>query len=131
MHIVSTALHNSNVVNYIQYDRFPKIPSLNINAVNKERCKINSITKEEQRNVLELDIGDTPEKLKGECLDVYEGIQSEILSSTRFDENIDLSTTCSKWFLVWRKCFPSNFSTHKMCVGKYFPLQFWIFVYGW
>ena len=32
---------------------------------------------------------------------------------------------------VWRKCFLSNFSTHKMCVGKYFPLQFSIFVYGW
>ena len=29
----------------------------------------------------------------GEYLDVYEGIQSEILSTTRFDENSDLSTT--------------------------------------
>ena len=34
-----------------------------------------------------------PEKLKGEYLDIYEGIQSEILSTTRFDENSDLSTT--------------------------------------
>ena len=32
---------------------------------------------------------------------------------------------------VWRKCFPSNFYTHKMCVGKYFHLQFWLFMYGW
>ena len=43
--------------------------------------------------MLELDFGDIPEKLKEEYLDVYEGIQSEILSSTRFDENSDLSTT--------------------------------------
>ena len=43
--------------------------------------------------MLELDFGDTPEKLMGEYLDVYEGIQSEILSTTRFDENSDLSTT--------------------------------------
>ena len=28
-----------------------------------------------------------------EYLDVYEGIQSEIVNSTRFDENSDLSTT--------------------------------------
>ena len=42
---------------------------------------------------MELDFGDTPEKLKGEYLDVYEGIQSEIFSTTRFDENSDLSTT--------------------------------------
>ena len=31
--------------------------------------------------------------LKEEYLDVYEGIQSKILSNTRFDENSDLSTT--------------------------------------
>ena len=43
--------------------------------------------------MLELDFGDTSEKLKEEYLDVYEGIQSEILSTTRFDENSDLSTT--------------------------------------
>ena len=34
-----------------------------------------------------------PDILKEEYLDVYEGIQSEILSITRFDENSDLSTT--------------------------------------
>ena len=43
--------------------------------------------------MLELDFGDTPEKLKGEYLDVYKGIQSEILNTTRFNENSDLSTT--------------------------------------
>ena len=37
--------------------------------------------------------GDTPDKLKEEYLDVYEGVQSEILSTTTFDENSDLSTT--------------------------------------
>ena len=34
-----------------------------------------------------------PEKLREEYLDIYDGIQSEILSTTRFDENSDLSTT--------------------------------------
>ena len=38
-------------------------------------------------------MGDTPEKLTEEYLHLYEGIQSEILSTTRFDENSDLSTT--------------------------------------
>ena len=36
--------------------------------------------------MLELDFGDTPEKLMEEYLDVYERIQSEILSINRFDE---------------------------------------------
>ena len=34
-----------------------------------------------------------PPKLCEEYLDVYEGIQSEIVNTTRFDENSDLSTT--------------------------------------
>ena len=42
--------------------------------------------------MLDLDFGDTPEKLKREYLDIYEGIQSEILSTNWFDENSDLST---------------------------------------
>ena len=41
--------------------------------------------KEEERDMLELHFGCTPDRLKEEYLDVYEGIQSEILSSTRFD----------------------------------------------
>ena len=34
-----------------------------------------------------------PLKLCEEYLDIYEGIQSEIVSATRLDENSDLSTT--------------------------------------
>ena len=47
--------------------------------------------KEEERQMLEIDFGETPEKLKGEYLDLYEGIQTELISTTRFDENSDLS----------------------------------------
>ena len=61
--------------------------------MNKEKCKRKSNIEEEKRQMLELDFGDTPEKLKEEYLDIYDGIQSEILSTTRFDENSDLSTT--------------------------------------
>ena len=43
--------------------------------------------------MLELDFGDTPEKLREDCLDIYDGIQLEILSTTRFNENSNLSTT--------------------------------------
>ena len=34
-----------------------------------------------------------PQILSEEYLDVYEGIQSEIVNTTRFDENSDLSKT--------------------------------------
>ena len=83
----------SNVVNYIQYDRHPKnFHNVDIKAVNQRNHKKRPNTKEE-RQILELDFGDMPEKLKGEYLDIYKGIESEILSTTSFDENSDLNTT--------------------------------------
>ena len=47
----------------------------------------------EDRDILELDFGPTPHILKEDYLDVYKGIESEIVNTTRFDENSDLSTT--------------------------------------
>ena len=43
--------------------------------------------------IVELHFGITPEVLREEYLDVYGGIQSEAVSTTRFNENSDLSTT--------------------------------------
>ena len=81
------------MANYIQYDRHPKnFYNLDIKAVNQRGYKKRH-NKGEERQMLELDFDDMSEKLKGKYLDIYKGIQSEILSSTRFDENSDLSTT--------------------------------------
>ena len=60
--------------------------------MNKEKYKGKSSVENEERQMLELDFRDMPEKWKDEYLDVYEGIQSEIWNTTRFDENSDLST---------------------------------------
>ena len=43
--------------------------------------------------MLELDFGQMPDILKEEYLDVYKVIQSDILSTTRFNKNSDLRTT--------------------------------------
>ena len=40
-----------------------------------------------------IDFGPTPDILKEEYLDIYKGILSEIVNTTRFDENLDLSTS--------------------------------------
>ena len=82
----------SNILNYIQYDHHPKnYHSLSISTVDK--CRRTPYIKEEENDMLEHDFGHTPDKLKEDYLDAYEGIQSEIWSTTRFDENSDLSTT--------------------------------------
>ena len=41
----------------------------------------------------EVDFGKAPQSLQDEYLDVYESIQSDIVSLNRFDENLDISTT--------------------------------------
>ena len=81
----------SNILNYIQHDKHHTVNhTLNIKAINKYRNK--SETKEEKGPV-ELDFGSMPLKLCKEYLDVYEGIQSKIVNTTRFNENSDLSMT--------------------------------------
>ena len=64
--------------------------NLSIRVVNKYK---NSSETKDEREITELDFGMTPQVLCEEYLDVYEGIQSEIVNTTRFDGNSDLSTT--------------------------------------
>ena len=59
----------------------------------KNQRKIYDKLRDEERQVLELDFGDNPDKLQGEYLDMCEGVKSEVLSTTKFDENSDLRTT--------------------------------------
>ena len=39
-----------------------------------------------------MDFGTLPQNLQEEYLDIYEGIQSDVVSSSRFNENSDIST---------------------------------------
>ena len=79
------------VLNYIQHDRHHMINhNLSIRTVNKYK---NSLETKEEREITELDFGIMPKILCDEYLDVYDGIQSEIVNTTSFDENSDLSTT--------------------------------------
>ena len=80
----------SNILNYVQHSRCHSMKhTLDTKAVNKYKHK--PIT--EDREFKELNFGTMPQKLQEEYMDVYEGIKSEIVSSNRFDENSNLSTT--------------------------------------
>ena len=77
-------------MNYVQHSIFHSMNhTLDVKAVNKYKHKPNT----DDREFKELDFGATPQKLQEEYMDIYEGIHSEIVSSNRFDENSDLSTT--------------------------------------
>ena len=70
----------SNVVNFVQYGRNPRdFYSLDIEALDqKNHRKIYDRLKEVDKQVIEINFGDTPDKLKGEYLDMYDGITSEV-----------------------------------------------------
>ena len=79
----------SNVLNYVQHSKCNSMNhTLNIKPVN--RCKVKP---EMGKKFRELDFGAVPQNLQEEYLDVYEVIQSDVVSSSRFDENSDMSTT--------------------------------------
>ena len=81
----------SNIPNYVQHYRHHIVNhTLNIKTVNKYKNKLET---KEGKELAELDFGSTPLKLCEKYLNVYEGIQSEIVNTTRFNENSDLCTT--------------------------------------
>ena len=77
----------SNVLNYAQHGRFNSMNhTLDVKAVNRYKSKPHIDSKFK-------DFGATPQELQEEYMDVYEGIHSDVVSSNRFDENSDISTT--------------------------------------
>ena len=79
----------SNVLNHVQHSKFNSMNhTLNVRPVNRYKLKAGM-----GKEFRELDFGTIPQNLQEEYLDVYEGIQSDIVISSRFDENSDISTT--------------------------------------
>ena len=89
----------SNIINYIQYSKNPKdFYTMTIKPVNNGKCNLTLKDKNKEDMSLRIDLIDISKsqpsyRSKEEYLDRYEGVISEILNTTRFDENTDLSTT--------------------------------------
>ena len=87
-------LRYKDVINYVQYSKIPKdFHAMTVRPVNNKN--INMIPKDKSKDniSLRIDLTDILNGLREEYLDRYEGVISEILNTTRFDENTDLSTT--------------------------------------
>ena len=79
----------SNVLKYVQHSKLNSMNhTLNVKVVNRYKVRLDM-----EREFKELDFGPILQKLQEEYLDIYDGIQSNIVSSSRFDENSDISTT--------------------------------------
>ena len=67
--------------------------SLSIHPVNRCKVKPNNSFSLFGKEFREVDFGTNLQNLQAEYLDVYEGIQSDIVSSSKFDKNSDISMT--------------------------------------
>ena len=84
----------SSIGNYVQYDRIPENYELNVKALDqRNHRKRYDILKDDERQTLEIDFGNYPNKLRREYLVMYEGVQYEMLNTTRFDESLGLTAT--------------------------------------
>ena len=84
----------SNIINYVQYNKNPK----NFHSITIRPAICNKIVKDAKgrkvdESLLEVNLVDNSGRLKGEYLDRYEGMKSEIVDTTRCDKNLDLSMT--------------------------------------
>ena len=78
----------SNKLNYIQHSQLNSMDhSLDIRPINKHKSQSNDSHPSLDKEFREVDFGKDPQNMQDEYLDVYEGIQSDIVSLNRFDEN--------------------------------------------
>ena len=85
----------SNVVNYVQYNNNPTdYNKFDVKDLGLKGCKgIYHKLEEDDRQDIDLNFHDMPKQLKAEYLDVYGGVKSDILYTTKFDKNSDSWTT--------------------------------------
>ena len=84
----------SDHVKYVTYDGSETFHNLNIDQMNyRQEIDLYKELQEDESISADVNFGGSPEKLKEEYLDVYEGVFAEVISTDRFDEDTDLSTT--------------------------------------
>ena len=81
-------------VQYVTSDGLETVHNLNIDQMNyRQEIDLYKKLQEDKSVSADVDFCGSPEKLKAEYLDVYEGVYAEVNSTDRFDEDMDLSTT--------------------------------------
>ena len=84
----------SDHVKYVSSGRSETFHNLNVDQMNY-RQEIDLYRELHEKELLNADVyfGSSPDRLKAEYLDVYEGVYAKIISTDRCDEDMDLSTT--------------------------------------
>ena len=81
-------------VKYITHDESEAFHKLNIDTLNyrQNRDLYKELIEKELLDA-SVNFGESSRKLKADYLDIYEGVYAEVISTNRFDEDTDISTT--------------------------------------
>ena len=84
---------SDNIV-YVRSVGYDEMNGVDIKMVDyRDHQRMYKIMGKEEGQRMNIDFGDSPEVLKGKYMDVYEDVFAEVVTTNRFDENVDLSTT--------------------------------------
>ena len=84
----------SHHVKYVMHIKSEVFEKLNINSLNyRQNRGLYRSLNNEQTIKTTLNFGNSPENLKSEYLDMYYGVYMEVISTDKFDEDADISTT--------------------------------------
>ena len=84
------------MINYVQHSKNPKdFYAMTVRPIKNRNLNMIPKNKNKDDISLRIDLTDVSNGSKEEYLDRYEGVISEILNITRFDENTDLSAIYS------------------------------------
>ena len=111
----------SNSLNYVQHSKFNSMDhSLSIHPVNRYKVKPNNSLSSFGKVFREVDFGTNSQNLQAEYLDMYGGIQLDIVRSSKFDENSDISMT------YFGKIGQEE-SQEKLKAKESFPIREWLY----
>ena len=88
---------------------------MSVKPTNKNKINVGRKEGENNRFTSQVSLADTSDRLTEEYLDRYEGVKSQILNTTRFNENSDLSMTYLGRANMVRD--------HKMVAEERFPMS--------
>ena len=84
----------SDHVKYVQHDESDNLHNVNFDSLNYHINEdIYKELKEQELLKASIDFSGMSEKVKSDYLDVYDGVYAKVISTNRFDEDTDLSTT--------------------------------------
>ena len=84
---------SDNIV-YVKSKDSDNMNGIDIKSIdNREHKRMYRKMNKEGGQRIDIDFGESPEVMKSRYMDVYDNVYAEVVMTSRFDENVDLSTT--------------------------------------